>query len=59
MRSTTFNICPACIHHKLCVLTDQHQSVWSCSEFEEATNDLIKQPSQIVEPLNHPEFEMV
>lgn len=29
------NLCPACIHKKVCVLTSQKESVWSCSEYEE------------------------
>ncbi|WP_162623340.1 hypothetical protein [Confluentibacter sediminis] len=31
-----FNICPSCLHRKTCVLTAQKDTVWSCSEYDEA-----------------------
>ena len=29
------NICPSCKHFNHCVLTEQKDKVWSCSEYEE------------------------
>ncbi|WP_034921779.1 hypothetical protein [Gillisia sp. CAL575] len=35
MKSNPFNICPTCIHKETCVLTQQKNQVWSCSEYDE------------------------
>ncbi|MBF4984342.1 hypothetical protein FNJ87_08395 [Nonlabens mediterrranea] len=59
MRSTTFNICPTCIHHKKCVLTDQHQSVWSCSDYDEKIKDSTCHVTQVIEPVDQLKLEMV
>ncbi|WP_452221233.1 hypothetical protein [Lacinutrix salivirga] len=49
-----FNICPSCIHKDSCVLTNQKDMVWSCSEFDENTinNHLVKpiqKPKRVLE----------
>ncbi|MFC0604770.1 hypothetical protein [Winogradskyella pulchriflava] len=46
-----FNICPSCIHRDECVLTEQKDKVWSCSEFDEelpnkCNFETIKRPEQ-------------
>ncbi|TVZ26890.1 hypothetical protein JM83_1888 [Gillisia sp. Hel_I_86] len=35
MKSNLFNICPTCVHRETCVLTQQKNQVWSCSEYDE------------------------
>ncbi len=35
MKAKQFNICPSCMHVATCVLTDQKNLVWSCSEYDE------------------------
>lgn len=40
MKSNPFNICPTCMHRETCVLTQQKNQVWSCSEYDEETSDL-------------------
>ena len=40
MKANPFNICPTCMHRETCVLTQQKNQVWSCSEYEEETSDL-------------------
>lgn len=35
MKTNQFSICNQCIYFKSCVLTDQKEKVWSCSEYED------------------------
>lgn len=35
MKPNPFNICPGCSYRTTCVITDQKELVWSCSEYEE------------------------
>ena len=44
MKTNNYNICPTCIYKHTCVLTDQKNKVWSCSEYEEI---IAKENSQI------------
>ncbi|UAB80103.1 hypothetical protein INR76_08135 [Marixanthomonas sp. SCSIO 43207] len=55
MKINSFNICPTCAHITSCVLTDQKSQVWSCSEYEETSSEIEKEPEQIPEM----EFELV
>jgi len=41
MKANPFNICPTCNHKETCVLTDQKNQVWSCSEYDEVTFEAI------------------
>jgi ssDNA-binding Zn-finger/Zn-ribbon topoisomerase 1 len=41
MKANTFNICPTCTHREYCVLTDLKSQVWSCSEYDEKTSNVI------------------
>ncbi|MFB9057149.1 hypothetical protein ACFFU9_10390 [Mariniflexile ostreae] len=34
MKANPFNICPSCKHNTTCVLTNQKQTVWNCSEYQ-------------------------
>lgn len=34
MKATSFSICADCIHIKYCVLTEQKDKVWSCSDYD-------------------------
>jgi len=40
MKSNPFNICPTCVHRKTCVLTQQKDKVWSCSEYDEVVSQI-------------------
>tara|TARA_B100000508_G_C11437556_1_gene266886 strand:- start:742 stop:981 length:240 start_codon:yes stop_codon:yes gene_type:complete len=35
MKTNPFNLCKECLHKHNCVLTDQKDKVFSCSEFDE------------------------
>lgn len=50
MKANPFNICPTCKHKYDCVLTDQKEKVWSCSDFEEAKTKKIQIAAKVVEP---------
>ncbi|WP_161792625.1 hypothetical protein [Psychroserpens damuponensis] len=42
-----FNICSSCMHCNSCVLTEQKEKVWSCSEFDDiATQQVYAQPEE-------------
>lgn len=39
MKANPFNICPTCGHRDTCVLTQQKNQVWSCSEYDEEVSE--------------------
>lgn len=39
MIATSISICRECIHLTYCVLTDQKEKVWTCSEYNDAEFD--------------------
>lgn len=38
MKATSFSICKDCVHIRYCVLTDQKDKVWSCSDYSNGDN---------------------
>lgn len=58
MKSNPFNICPTCVHRETCVLTQQKNQVWSCSEYDEDIMELKKSNSPSVSIEGQPEMAM-
>jgi hypothetical protein len=38
MIATSFSICKDCAHVSYCVLTEQKDKVWSCSDYDNSKN---------------------
>ena len=55
MITNPFNLCTKCMHLHTCVLTEQKEKVWSCSEHEEAPPE----PITIVQKAPKSQLELV
>ncbi|WP_157757619.1 hypothetical protein [Pseudalgibacter alginicilyticus] len=55
MKLSQFNICPSCLHVSTCLLTNQKNQVWSCSEYEgfEASTNSFSQTKEIIKHNDH------
>lgn len=43
MNTNPFNICPSCTEVNTCVLTKSKEKVWSCSEYNEVSEEKTKE----------------